>query len=188
MQVTCIGHASLLLQVAGVNVLIDAVWSERASPFRRLGPRRRNAPAMEMNDLPPTHTILVSHNHYDHMDLATLKALWQRDRPRMLTPLGNDTIIRTTGREIAVTTGDWWESFALADDVSATIVPSYHWSSRGLRDRRMALWGGFYLDTPYGSIYFAGDTTLRSSWRSRCVADRRWWLLCPSARMRRDGS
>ncbi len=163
LQVTCIGHASLLLQVAGVNLLIDPVWSERASPFPGLGPRRRNAPAVAMSDLPPIHAILVSHNHYDHMDLATLKALWERDHPCMLAPLGNYTIIRTAGQEIDVKAGDWWESFTLSGEISATIVPSYHWSSRGLRDRRMALWGGFYLDTPRGSIYLAGDTACREA-------------------------
>ena len=163
LQLTCIGHASLLLQAAGVNLLSDPVWSERASPFLRVGPRRHNAPAVAMRDLPQIHAILVSHNHYDHMDLETLKALWQRDRPRVLTLLGNDTIIRTAACEIDVTAGDWWDSFALPGEITATVVPSYHWSSRRLGDRRMALWGGFYLDTPHGGIYLAGDTAYRDA-------------------------
>ena len=161
LSITCIGHSSLLVQVAGVNLLVDPVWAERASPSRWVGPRRHNPPAVSLADLPPIHVILVSHNHYDHMDLTTIQSLWERDRPYLLTPLGNDAIIRKRNRTIAVNAGDWWDSFQLTADVRATIVPAYHWSSRSIRDRRMALWAGFYLDTPQGSIYLAGDTAYR---------------------------
>lgn len=158
LRITCIGHSSLLVQVGGTNVLVDPVWSQRASPFSFMGPRRHNAPAIALGDLPTIHAILVTHNHYDHMDLSTLEQLWQLHRARILTPLGNDAILRGGMRNAPVMTGDWWESFDLAEKVRATIVPSYHWSSRGLRDRRMALWGGFFLETTQGSIYCAGDT------------------------------
>ena len=158
LRITCIGHSSLLIQAAGMNLLIDPVWSERASPFRFVGPRRHNPPAVALRDLPPIHAVLVTHNHYDHMDLSTLKQLWETHRPRLLMPLGNDAILRAGIKDISVTVGDWWDSFDLARQIRATVLPSYHWSSRGLRDHRMALWGGFFLETPRGSIYCAGDT------------------------------
>jgi len=161
LRITLVGHASLLIQVAGVNLLVDPVWSERASPSRWAGPRRRNPPAIAFKDLPPIHAVLVTHNHYDHLDVATVKALWHAHRPLVLAPLGNDTIIHAAAREAEVTTGDWWQNFALPGGLRATLVPSYHWSSRSLRDRRMALWGGFVLQTPAGVVYCAGDTAYR---------------------------
>lgn len=142
-------------------MLVDPVWSVRASPFRLLGPRRHNPPAVAIRDLPPIHAVLVTHNHYDHMDLSTLQALWAAHRPTIVTPLGNETILRAAIRGIEVATGDWWDTFEVSGAVRATIVPSYHWSSRSIRDRRMALWGGFFLHTPQGSIYCAGDTAYR---------------------------
>ncbi len=161
LQVTAIGHASLLLQVAGSNLLLDPVWAARASPFRRLGPVRHNPPAVALGDLPSIDTVLLTHNHYDHMDLATVGQLWEAHHPFILSPLGNDAVFRAASPSIRVTTGDWWEAFPLPGGLRATIVPAYHWSSRGLGDRRMALWGGFVLETPAGTIYCAGDTAYR---------------------------
>lgn len=158
LRVTAIGHASLLIQVAGMNILVDPVWAERTSPLRRIGPKRHNPPAVALDDLPPIDAVLVSHNHYDHMDTATLGRLWERHHPVVVSPLGNDAVIRKDSPAVAVKTGDWWESFPLSDRVSATIVPAYHWSARNLGDRRQALWGGFVLTSPEGLIYFAGDT------------------------------
>ena len=172
LRITCIGHASLLIQVAGVNLLVDPVWSERASPFRWLGPRRRNPPAVALGDLPPIHAVLVTHNHYDHLDLPTVKKLWERHHPLVLAPLGNDTILRAAAKEINVITGDWWNAFQLPGGLRATIVPAYHWSSRGLRDRRMALWCGFVLDTPQGVVYLAGDTAYRDGAIFREIGER----------------
>ncbi len=161
LRVTCIGHSSLLIQVANLNLLIDPVWAERASPLRWTGPRRHNPPAIALEDLPPIDVVLITHNHYDHLDTATLERLWRDHRPRVITPLGNDTIIRASVPDIGVGTGDWWDRFTVSGDVGITIVPSYHWSSRSLTDRRMALWGGFVLETPSGVVYCAGDTAYR---------------------------
>ncbi len=161
LRITSIGHASLLIQADGTNLLIDPVWSERASPFFWAGPRRRNPPAVAFADLPPIHAVLVTHNHYDHMDLATIQALAKVHRPLVLSPLGNDTVIRAAAPQLEVTIGDWWQNFSLPNGVRATIVPAYHWSSRNLRDRRMALWGGFVLETSAGTVYCAGDTAYR---------------------------
>ncbi|HEY1576896.1 MAG TPA: MBL fold metallo-hydrolase [Terracidiphilus sp.] len=158
LRITCIGHASLLIQTAGINVLVDPVWSDRVSPFKALGPRRYNPPAVALEDLPPIHTVLVTHNHYDHMDTATIAAIYARHKPLFLSPLGNDAVIHKDAPEVQLQTGDWWQTFPLAAEVRATIVPAYHWSARKLGDRRQALWCGFVLDTPSGRIYCAGDT------------------------------
>ncbi len=162
LRITLVGHASLLIQCAGVNLLVDPVWSERASPFRFAGPRRHNPPAIPFEDLPPIHAVLITHNHYDHLDVATVKRLWQNHRPQIFTPLGNDTILQVIAPELEVTTGDWWDRFELPGGLTATVTPAYHWSSRGMGDYRMALWGGFFLQTPQGSVYLAGDTAMRT--------------------------
>ena len=161
LRITHVGHASYLVQTAGQNILVDPVWAERTSPFRRLGPRRHNPPAIRLEDLPGITAVLVTHNHYDHMDLPTLQRLWAMHRPRMYAPLGNDTIIRSADPGIEVQTGDWWHRFALPGEIQLTIVPAHHWSSRGLGDRRMALWGGFIIEGPAGTVYCAGDTAYR---------------------------
>ena len=161
LRITAIGHASLLIQAANCNILLDPVWANRASPSSHFGPRRRNAPAIALSHLPCIHVILLTHNHYDHMDLATIAWLWRRDQPLVVCPLGNDGVIQAKAPQVLVKTGDWWDRFQLANDVAVTIVPSYHWSSRRLTDRRMALWGGFFLETPQKSVYCAGDTAYR---------------------------
>ncbi len=158
LRITAIGHSSLLIQVAALNILVDPVWSNRTSPFKWTGPLRHNPPAVSLADLPAIHAVLVTHNHYDHMDTATIAALWQAHKPAMISPLGNDAVIRKDAPDVQVQTGDWWQSFTLSDQVRVTIVPAYHWSARNLGDRRLALWGGFILDTPAGKIYCAGDT------------------------------
>ena len=172
LSITCIGHSSLLIQTSGVNILVDPVWSEVASPFR-IGPRRRNPPAVALADLPRIHAVLITHNHYDHMDTATIAAIHSRHNPLIISPLGNDTVIHKDAPHVAVQTGDWWQSLSLSPDVRVTIVPAYHWSARKLGDRRQALWCGFILDTPSGRIYCAGDTAYHdgkmfSEIRSRC--------------------
>jgi len=170
--ITAIGHASLLIQVAQTNLLLDPVWAKRASPLGRVGPVRHNPPAVAFEDLPPIDSVLVTHNHYDHLDLRAIKRLWDVHRPMIISPLGNDRVIRNAAAEVEVKTGDWWDSFLLPHGVRATIVPSYHWSARQLGDRRMALWGGFVLETPVGVIYCAGDTGYRDGKIFREIRER----------------
>ncbi|WP_182086530.1 MBL fold metallo-hydrolase [Aureimonas sp. ME7] len=158
LRVAFVGHASILLQAAGLNILFDPLWSDRASPFRRFGPLRIDPPGIRFDDLPPIDAVLVSHNHYDHMDLATLARLEARDAPRVVTPLGNDAVIHARVPEMRVDTGDWGDRFVLSERVSVTLHPASHWSARGIRDRRMALWSGFVLETPAGTVYHSGDT------------------------------
>ncbi|HHW4679855.1 MAG TPA: MBL fold metallo-hydrolase [Xylella sp.] len=157
--VTMIGHSSVLIQIAGLNLLVDPVWSERASPMHCLGPRRWNSPGIAFNALPPIDYVLITHNHYDHLDLTTLARLQMAHAPHVITPLGNDAIIQKHVPNMHVQTLDWWDSMPLTNEhTKISIVPACHWSARGVRDRRMALWGGFYLHTTEGNLYIAGDT------------------------------
>jgi L-ascorbate metabolism protein UlaG (beta-lactamase superfamily) len=128
-------------------------------------------------DLPKIHAVLVTHNHYDHMDTYTLGRLYEEHTPLVISPLGNDAVIRRDAPNVQVQTGDWWQTFNLSDRVRATIVPAYHWSARNLGDRRCALWGGFVLETPVGVVYCAGDTGYQdgkifAEIRRRCGAPR----------------
>lgn len=158
LRITHIGHASMLIQSAGMNILTDPVWSERASPFRFAGPKRVNAPGVPFDDLPPIDIVLVSHNHYDHLDVRTLARLKHAHDPLVITPLGNDTIIRAGAPGMRVRTGDWGDEIRAADNLKICFEPVHHWSARGLNDRRMALWAGFVLKGPAGKIYHVGDT------------------------------
>ncbi|MDI1295565.1 MAG: MBL fold metallo-hydrolase [bacterium] len=158
LRITMVGHATLLIQIAGLNILTDPVWSDRASPLSLIGPKRVTAPGIALNDLPPIDAILLSHNHYDHLDIATLRALHIRHDPLIVTPLGNDHIVHRHIPKARVRTGDWGDHVAIAPDAEAHIVPALHWSSRSIRDRRMALWGGFMLRAAGKLVYFAGDT------------------------------
>ncbi len=158
LRVTTIGHASLLLQTRGLNLLVDPVWSQRASPFSFAGPKRVAAPGLPLEALPPLDAIFVTHNHYDHLDIATLEALHRKNPCRIITVLGNDAIIRARHPHLPVEAYDWNDRVALSPAVALTPVPTYHWSARWLNDRRMALWAGFVLETPDGPVYHIGDT------------------------------
>ena len=158
LTITMVGHATVLIQAAGRNLLVDPLWSDRASPVGWAGPRRVNAPGIAFDRLPPIDVVLVTHNHYDHLDVPTLRRLVARDRPRIVTPLGNDTILNAALGNVAVDARDWGQSVELGDGLVVWVHPANHWSARGLGDRRMALWSGFVVTTPAGSVYVAGDT------------------------------
>ena len=158
LRATVIGHASVLIQAGGLNVLTDPVWSKRASPLPFGGPRRVWAPGVAFDALPAIDAVLLSHNHYDHMDMATLRRLCAEHHPLIVTPLGNDTILKRAIPGVRVVAGDWWERIDIGKGGEVTIVPAYHWSARTGRDRRMALWSGFVLNTAGGSAHFTGDT------------------------------
>ena len=158
LRVSYVGHASLLIQTAGVNILLDPVWSKRASPFRFIGPKRGNDPGVAFADLPPIDVVLVSHGHYDHLDLTTLSRLAAAHRPRVITPLGNDTIMRNHDPVIRAEAYDWNDRVDIGAAVAATLVPTHHWSARNLSDRNMSLWASFVIETPGGRIYFVADS------------------------------
>ncbi len=164
LRVTFVGHATVLLQTAGLNILTDPIWSDRASPFSWIGPKRIRVPGVAFDDLPKIDVVMVSHNHYDHLDLATLDMLWKRDRPRIIVPLGNDTLLRQEIEGIAPTALDWMEAVEVGPRVTVRAVPVQHWSARGVFDRNRALWAGYVIEAPGGPVYFSGDTGLGNSW------------------------
>ena len=157
-RISFVGHASLLLQTAGLNILIDPVWSERVSPVSFAGPMRVNDPGIAFEALPPINAVLVSHSHYDHLDLPTLSRLAAAHRPRVITPLGNDAIMRGHDPAIAAEAYDWGDRVTLPGGASVSLVPVQHWSARGLTDRNKALWAGFVIETPAGRIFHVADT------------------------------
>jgi len=158
LTVTMVGHASLLIQVPGLNLLTDPVWSERASPVTFAGPRRVTVPGIAFADLPPIDAVLLSHNHYDHLDVATLRRLQAAHQPLFVMPLGNDAIVGGAVPGARMMVGDWGDRIALGGGGATTLTRANHWSARGTGDRRMALWCGHWIETPVGSVWFAGDT------------------------------
>src|SRR6202048_5198392 len=141
-RISYVGHASWLIQTAGLNMLLAPVWSKRASPFRFVGPKRVNDPGIVFADLPPIDVVLVSHGHYNHLDLATLSRLAAVHRPRVVTPLGNDTIIRNHDPAVAAEAYDWEDQVKIGEGVAVTLVAPRHSSARNLSDRNnMSLWG-----------------------------------------------
>jgi L-ascorbate metabolism protein UlaG (beta-lactamase superfamily) len=156
-RVTFINHSTLLLQLDGVNILTDPVYSARIGPVSFLGPARHHPPGMPFDELPPIHVVLISHNHYDHLDLPTLKRLAREHRPRILVPLGNGALLQDHDIERGED-HDWWQSSAIGPGLRVTFTPSRHWSGRGLGDRYKTLWGAWVIEGSGGPIYFAGDT------------------------------
>jgi L-ascorbate metabolism protein UlaG (beta-lactamase superfamily) len=156
-RISFVGHTTWLIQTAGLNILTDPIWSERASPFGFVGPKRVNDPGIPFEALPPIDVVLVSHCHYDHLDTDTLSRLWAAHRPRIITPLGNDTIMRAHDPSIRAEPHDWRDRIALSNDVAVTLAPMRHWSARHLLDRNKALWAAFIIETPAGRIYHVAD-------------------------------
>lgn len=158
LSITMVGHATVLIQLAGINLLVDPMWSDRASPLSWAGPKRVNDPGVAFADLPPIDAVLITHNHYDHLDMTTLRRLWTTHRPRFVAPLGNAPLIAKAIGADQTETADWGGAIPIGDDVRITVVPAYHWSARVLGDRRMALWCGFVIQSPAGLVYHVGDT------------------------------
>lgn len=156
-RVTFVNHSTLLVQMDGLNVLTDPIWSERASPVPFAGPRRVRPPGVSFEALPKIDVVLVSHNHYDHMDVETLRAIASRDRPRVFVGLGNLPILERAGIEGAAEL-DWWQEASLGEGLRLFSVPAQHFSQRGIGDRDRGLWSGYVLEGPSGRVYFAGDT------------------------------
>jgi L-ascorbate metabolism protein UlaG (beta-lactamase superfamily) len=159
--VTMVNHATTLIQTQGLNILTDPIWSRRCSPFQWVGPARYHDPGIRFDDLPPIDVVLVSHNHYDHLDVETLRALSRVHAPRIFAGLGNREFLQERGVDGA-TDIDWWESVEISPGIRLTGVPVQHWSTRTRLDLRKTLWLGFVLETPSGNIYFPGDTGFAS--------------------------
>ena len=158
LRISYVGHATVLLQTQGLNILTDPVWSHRASPISWAGPQRVHPPGITFDNLPSIDVVLLSHNHYDHMDLASIEEIWNRFHPRILVPLGNDTIITAHNSSIAVEPYDWGARIEIAEQAFVHLEPMHHWSARGIFDRNKALWAAFTINTEGGNIYFVGDS------------------------------
>lgn len=153
---TWLGHASFLIQLGGRNILTDPILSERASPLPFAGPTRLQAPGIALQDLPPIEVVVISHDHYDHLDLPTLEKLQERDAPLLVVPLGLGEWLRDRGFE-KVAELDWWQRQETAG-LRVHAVPVQHFSGRGLRDRNQRLWAGYVLEADGLRVFFAGDT------------------------------
>ncbi len=163
--ITWLGHATFLLQMGGVNILTDPHLTGRASPFAFSGPKRVVPPALEFHDLPHIHAVVISHNHYDHLDRRTIQRLMKQrgGSPRFFVPLGLRRWMRRAGYAKCVEL-DWWQ---WAQDMGLTLhfVPAQHWSARSPWDRNKSLWGGWIIDHPAFCFFFAGDTGYSADFR-----------------------
>jgi L-ascorbate metabolism protein UlaG (beta-lactamase superfamily) len=170
-RLSFVGHASWLIQTAGLNILVDPVWSQRCSPVPFAGPKRRNDPGIAFEALPKIDIVLVSHGHYDHLDVRTLSRLAKNYAPRVVTPLGNDIAMRAADHAIKAEAFDWHGRTELGDGVAVTLVPTRHWSARGMFDRNKALWASFVLETPAGKLYIVCDSSYGDGSHFRRVAE-----------------
>jgi L-ascorbate metabolism protein UlaG (beta-lactamase superfamily) len=161
--VTFIGHSTFLIQTTTGNILTDPMYSQRAGPLNLIGPRRVRQPAVPFDALPPISTVLLSHNHYDHCDLRTLRMLAKRFQPIVMTPVGNGALARSAGIH-QVEELDWWQE-AKTSAFPIVLTPAQHFSARTPFDRNRALWGGFVLLAGGRRIYFAGDTAYAGFFR-----------------------
>jgi L-ascorbate metabolism protein UlaG (beta-lactamase superfamily) len=157
LRVTFVNHTTVLLQTYGLNILTDPIWSERCGPVSWFGPRRVRPPGIRFDDLPPIDIVLLSHNHYDHCDLPSLKRLARAHPMKVIVPLGNRRFLERRGIPVLAEL-DWWQSTTGSPDITVTAIPARHFSGRGLFDRDRSLWSGFMIDTPAGSICFAADS------------------------------
>ncbi len=159
LTVTWVGHSSLLIQLNGLNILTDPMWSERASPVQFAGPRRWVPPGIAFEDLPPLDVIVQSHNHYDHLDSSTVRRL-TRTHPNAawIVPLGLASFVQRGARADAIAELDWWGEWKVRS-LRVAATPAQHFSSRGIGDRGDTLWCGFAFTGANGQrVYFAGDS------------------------------
>lgn len=162
LHVTFINHSTLLLRLPDINILTDPIFSYRASPFEWAGPQRVRAPGIDIEQLPPIHVILISHNHYDHLDLQSLQQIKQRNQqlgaaePLILVGLGTGDLLQQEGFQ-QVKELDWEQSASL-NGVEFIFSEARHRSGRGIADQMKSLWGAFVIRTAEGNLYFAGDT------------------------------
>ncbi len=156
LRITFVNHATVLIQMDGVNVLTDPIWGEQAGPVPYIARARRRPPGIRFEDLPPIDVVLISHDHYDHMDVPTLQRLEAAYHPRIVAGLGQAALLRSFGLH-RVTELDWWQ-WTLVETLRVWAVPARHDGRRGACDANSRLWIGFVVRSPAGDVYFAGDT------------------------------
>lgn len=159
-KVTWVGHSTVLLQISGINILTDPHWSTYASPFPFLGPKRHQPPGIALHELPPIHFVLISHNHYDHLDKETILALMQQEEkpPMFLVPKGVDAWFFRHIPNVSehVLAADWGEEINILG-FKLHFLAVQHWSARSLLDRYQTLWGSWGIETPAFKFWFSGD-------------------------------
>ncbi len=161
--ITFINHATFLIRLSGAVVLTDPIFSDRCSPVPWAGPKRARPPGIALADVPRPDVVLLSHNHYDHMDLPSLRELQRRHAPRFVTLLGNARILAQVG--IAAIELDWWQDVTAAG-LRITATPARHFSARTPFDRNRSLWGGFMIGAETGQVLFAGDSGAGLHWQA----------------------
>jgi L-ascorbate metabolism protein UlaG (beta-lactamase superfamily) len=154
---TWVGHSTFVLRTASRVILTDPVFSDRASPVSWTGPRRAAAPGVAFDAVPRVDLVLLSHDHYDHCDLPTLRRLARRDDPLAVAPLGHRTLLEGAGFS-RIAELDWWEDHACGPGMGVTLVPARHWSRRSPFGTNRRLWGGFMVRAGGRLVYFAGDS------------------------------
>ncbi|XP_049849591.1 N-acyl-phosphatidylethanolamine-hydrolyzing phospholipase D-like [Schistocerca gregaria] len=164
-QVTWMGHACFLIQIDNIKILTDPVWSKRCSPSKFLGPKRFCQAPCRIEELPPIDVVVISHNHYDHLDEYTIKKLG--NAPIYVVPLGNGKTLRSmcvnAGRIVEL---DWWQECSITPKVSLVCLPAKHWSKRGLLDNNKALWSSWGILGSSVKVYFSGDSGYCSAFKS----------------------
>jgi L-ascorbate metabolism protein UlaG (beta-lactamase superfamily) len=157
-RVSFVGHASFLIQTSGLNIITDPIYSDRASMFKFIGPKRVTECGVKFEDLPKLDIVLVSHNHYDHLDKDTIFRLWKNHDPLFITSLRNDDLIRSYAPQAKIIALDWYQNHIIDSNINIALEPAHHWSSRWGLDKNRMLWGSFLVNSKKGSIVFIGDT------------------------------
>jgi len=157
LRITFVNHSTFLIQIDGLNILTDPIWSDRASPFSWAGPKRLRPPGIRLEDLPKMDIILLSHNHYDHLNVSTLRWLYEKFHPRIFTSLGVKVFLEKK-KIFGAVEMDWWNDVPINDNLKIACVPAQHFSGRGMFDRDATLWSGFVIRRKGESIYFVADT------------------------------
>jgi L-ascorbate metabolism protein UlaG (beta-lactamase superfamily) len=165
LRATWLGHSTVLLEIDGLRILTDPVWGLRASPSQIAGPKRFQPVPIALADMPPLDLVLVSHDHYDHLDYTSIRELARRDVP-FVTSLGVGAHLEAWGvAPQRITELDWWESHTLPGaELTVTAAPSQHFSGRGLKDRNATLWSSLVIRTPRHAVFFSGDTGLTTEY------------------------
>jgi L-ascorbate metabolism protein UlaG (beta-lactamase superfamily) len=167
LRATWLGHSTVLIEIDGLRVLTDPVWGPRASPSRLAGPKRFQPVPVRLRTLPPLDLVIVSHDHYDHLDYPTIRGLAKRDVP-FVTSLGVGAHLEAWGvQPERIVELDWWESYTLPNtELTVTAAPSQHFSGRGLKDRNATLWSSLVIRSQQHAVFFSGDTGLTAEYQT----------------------